>query len=134
MRPYEEEFLNKMEIFNEVVNIFITDLLFSFTGVINQQTEEKTMAIRDKVGIVFIGMLLATVAVHISFLIGGQVKTMKQSCTKKALKSKWNDQKKKAFALTELSLVGPLFKLCCKKKSYEVDEEENTSETEKHTA
>ena len=90
IRPYQEEFLNKMETFNEIANIICVDLMFSFTGVINQQNEEITIAIRDKVGILFIGLLLATVAVHIAFLIGGQIKTMKQNCTKKALKSKWS--------------------------------------------
>ena len=35
VEPYEEPFLNKMEIFNEVANILCIDLLFSFTDVIN---------------------------------------------------------------------------------------------------
>ena len=39
VRPYHEEFLNKMETFNEIVNITCVDLLFSFTGVINKKNE-----------------------------------------------------------------------------------------------
>ena len=99
-----------MEAFNEVVNILCVDILFSFTDVTTQPTEEKTMKTRDNVGICFIGLLIFAVAVHISFLLGGQVKHMKQNCTKKAIKARVQKTKR------NMGRKPCIRALCCKSK------------------
>lgn len=136
VRPYYDEFLNKMETFNEIVNILCIDLLFSFTGVINRPSEEQTIAIRDQVGLMFIGLLLATVGVHLAFLIGGQVKKIKIGCTRKAIKSRWLKLKvstRDGCSLRDKPCIGLFCKMLCRKSPIKA-QNKTTESRDKRTA
>ena len=113
-----------MEIFNEVVNILFIDLLFSFTDVIIKLDQNLTLSIRDAVGTFFIIMLLGTITVHISFLLGPQIKEMKGKCTKKYIRHKWRKTKRDArngCGLREKPIIGPMINKICKKKQLDDD-------------
>ena len=61
--PYEDPFLNKMEMFNEAANIICIDLLFCFTDLIQEHDQ------KNRTGLLFISVVLMMISVHLIFLI-----------------------------------------------------------------
>ena len=78
VRPFEDEFLNKMELFNEIVNIMCVNLVFCFSDVITD-TEQKFSA-----GFIFIGVVMSVIIVHLSIMATGQIKNLIQKCKKRS--------------------------------------------------
>ena len=65
VQPYDDPFLNRMELFNETANIICVDLLFCFTALVPNHDQ------RDRVGIMFDAVVLGMIGVHLTFLILG---------------------------------------------------------------
>ena len=78
VRPFEDEFLNKMELFNEIVNIMCVNLVFCFSDVITD-AEQKLSA-----GFIFIGVVMFVIIVHLSIMATGQIRNLIQKCKKRS--------------------------------------------------
>ena len=68
VRPYSEEFLNKMEMLNETTNIIAVYLMISFTDLIDSENEKAFYRRKNMAGYFFIIFLLGLIAVHIATL------------------------------------------------------------------
>ena len=78
-QPYEDPFLNKMEMFNEAANIICIDLLFCFTELIQEHDQ------KDRTGLLFISVVLVMITVHLIFLIIDQIRNAKMVYRKKKM-------------------------------------------------
>ena len=78
VRPFEDEFLNKMELFNEIVNIMCVNLVFCFSDVITD-TEQKFSA-----GFIFIGVVMFVIIVHLSIMATAQIRRLVQKCKQRS--------------------------------------------------
>lgn len=62
VRPFEDEFLNKMELFNETANIICVNIVFCFSDVITDAT------MKYNSGYCFIAVVMTCIGVHLSIM------------------------------------------------------------------
>ena len=78
VRPFEDEFLNKMELFNEIANIMCVNLVFCFSDVITD-TDQKYSS-----GFLFIGVVMFVIIVHLSIMATAQIRRLVQKCKQRS--------------------------------------------------
>lgn len=88
LAPFEERLVGKLDMMNEAATILIIDVLFIFTD------NEPSVSLQYKFGFVFIGIVVATLSVHIFLLLADALGKAKQICRITYLKRKAMNLKK----------------------------------------
>ena len=70
IQPFEEPLLNNLEAMNEFFTIFLINIIFCFTKIIDDE------AISYRIGFIFIGAMSACIAVHLFFLFSDMIRMM----------------------------------------------------------
>ena len=82
-RPFDSEFMNNIEIFNELTTIVLTYVLIALSPA-NQGRE----ASNEELDLTMLGILGSNIMVHTFFLLMGSVKSLKDKIKSKCCKSK----------------------------------------------
>ena len=73
----ESRFANNMETFNEVTMILLAYLLFCFTDIVPKSET------RSNIGLIYIGISLGNIAVHLFFMLGTSFLAIKVKCKRR---------------------------------------------------